>query len=146
LVRLVAKMTLHGFGDRHPEEHMEIKPIRSAADHRRALKEIEGIFDAVPGTPDGDRFEVLATLVEVYEAAHHQICPPDPVEAILYHLESHGLAHSALEPCIGSKARVSEILNRRRHLTIAMIRALHKTLGIPAEVLIRPYRLRKSAA
>jgi HTH-type transcriptional regulator/antitoxin HigA len=125
---------------------MEIKPIKSAADHRRALKEIEAIFDAVPGTPAGDRLEVLATLVEVYEAAHHQVEPPDPIEAILYHLESRGLARSVLEPCIGSRARVSEILNRRRHLTIEMIRKLHKALGIPAEVLIRPYRLRTSAA
>ena len=125
---------------------MEIKPIKSASDHRRALKEIEGIFDAVPGTPDGDRLEVLATLVEVYEAAHHPIDPPDPIEAILYHLESRGLARNVLETCIGSRARVSEILNRRRHLTIDMIRKLHETLGIPAEVLIRPYRLRKSAA
>lgn len=76
----------------------------------------------------------------------HQVDPPDPIEAIVYHLESRGLTRSALEPCIGSRARVSEILNRRRHLTIDMIRRLHKTLGIPAEVLIRPYRLRKSAA
>jgi len=128
------------------EKHMEIKPIRSAADHRRALREIEGIFNAAPGTPDGDRLEVLATLVEVYESAHHQVEPPDPIEAILYHLESRGLTRSALEPSIGSRARVSEILNRRRHLSIAMIRGLDKTLGIPAEVLIRPYRLRKSAA
>ena len=74
---------------------MEIKPIKSAADHRRALREIEGKFDAVPGTPDGDRLEVLVTLVEEYEAAHHPIDPPDPVEAILYRLESRGLARSA---------------------------------------------------
>ena len=77
---------------------MEIKPIKSAADH----KEIEGIFDAVPGTPDGDRLEVLATLVEVYEASHHQVDPPDPIEAIICHLESRGLARNTLEPCIGS--------------------------------------------
>ena len=77
---------------------MEIKPIESAADHRRALREIEGIFGAAPGTPDGDRLEVLATLAEVYESTHHQVDPPDPIEAIHYHLESRGLARSMLEP------------------------------------------------
>ena len=125
---------------------MDIKPIKTEADYQEALGEIEHLFDAQPNTPDGDRLEVLATLVEAYEERHHDIPSPDPVEAILYHLESRGLSRRELEPCIGSRARVSEVLNRRRPLSIDMIRKLHKTLGISAEVLIQPYDLDKSAA
>lgn len=125
---------------------MEIKPIKTGADYRRALKEVESIFQATPGTPKGDRLEVLTTLIDAYEAEHHAVAPPDPIEAILYHLESRGLKRRDLEPSIGSRARVSEILNRRRHLTIEMIRKLHDGLGIPAEVLIRPYKLKETAA
>jgi HTH-type transcriptional regulator / antitoxin HigA len=120
---------------------MDIKPIRTQRDHKTALAEIDRLFDAKPGTPEGDRLEVLATLVEVYEQQHYRILPPDPVEAILYFMESRGLSRKDIEPYFGSRAKVSEVLNRRRPLSIEMIRRLHEGLGIPAEVLIQPYEL-----
>ena len=120
---------------------MEIKPIRKQRDYKAALAEIERVFEAKPGTPDGDRLEVLATLVEVYEERHHPVPPPDPVDAILYFMESRGLSRKDLEPYLGSRAKVSEVLNRKRPLSIDMIRRLHAGLGIPAEVLIRPYEV-----
>ena len=107
-----------------------------------ALGEIQGLFNARPGTPAGDQLEVLVTLVEAYEEKHHPVAPPDPVEAILYWMQSRGLARSDLEPYLGSRAKVSEILNRKRPLSIEMIRRLHKGLGIPAEILIQPYELK----
>jgi HTH-type transcriptional regulator/antitoxin HigA len=125
---------------------MKIRPIKTKADYRDALKEIERLMDAKPGTADGDRLEVLTTLVDHYESQHEAIEPPDPVEALLYHMESRGLTRRDLEPYLGSRARVAEVLNRRRSLTIDMIRRLHKGLGISAEVLIRPYSVRGSAA
>ena len=103
-------------------------------------------MDAQPGTPEGDRLEVLSTLVEAYERRHHPMSPPDPVDALLYHLESRGLSRRDLEPYLGSRARLAEVLNRRRPLTITMIRRLHDGLGLPAEVLIQPYALRGRAA
>jgi len=120
---------------------MDIKPIRTQRDYKAALSEIERLFDAKPGTPDGDRLEVLATLVEAYEQKHYPMLPPDPVEAIVYFMESRGLSRKDLEPYLGSRAKVSEVLNRRRPLSIEMIRRLHDGLGIPAEVLIQPYEL-----
>jgi len=120
---------------------MDIKPIRTRRDHKAALAEIERLFDAKPGTPDGDRLEVLATLVEAYEQQHDPVLPPDPVEAILYFMESKGLSRKDLEPFMGSREKVSEVLNRKRPLSIEMIRRLHDGLGIPAEVLIQPYEL-----
>ena len=125
---------------------MEIKPVKTKKDHESALKEIERLFDATPGTREGDRLEVLATLVEAYEEKHHPIAPPNPIDAIRYYMESRGLTRSDMEQFIGSRARVSEVLNRKRALTMEMIRNLHKGLGIPAEVLIRPYRIVKEAA
>ena len=119
---------------------MEIKPIKTEADYEVALKEIERLFDAEPGTPEGDRLEILATLVEAYEDEYYALPAPDPVEAILYYMESRGLTRADLEPYIGSRARVSEILNRRRPLTLAMIQRLNQ-LGIPAEALIQPYKV-----
>ncbi len=116
---------------------MEIKPIRTEADYEAALKEVERLWGSEPGTPDGDRFEVLFTLVEAYEEQHYPILPPDPVEAIEYYMESRGLDRRDLEQYIGSSGRVSEVLNRKRPLTLAMIRKLHQGLGIPAEILIR---------
>jgi HTH-type transcriptional regulator / antitoxin HigA len=115
---------------------MDIKPIRTEADYEAALKEIENLWGAEPGTPDGDRFEVLFILVEAYEDQHYEILPPDPVEAIKYYMESRGLERKDLEPFIGSSGRVSEILNHKRPLTLNMIRKLNKGLGIPAEALI----------
>ena len=124
---------------------MEIRPIKTEADYEAALAEIEELFEAEPGTPEGDRLEVLTTLVEAYEDAHYSIPSPDPIEAIRYHMESRGLARRDLEPYIGSRARVSEILNRKRPLSLTMIRRLNKELGIPADVLIEPYEYQQAA-
>lgn len=115
---------------------MDIKPIKSAKQHRAALEEIERLWSAGVGTPRHDRLQVLATLVADYEERHQPIYPPDPVEAIRFRMEQLGLDRKALEPSIGSRARVSEVLSRRRRLTLEMIRRLHRQLGIPAEVLL----------
>ena len=125
---------------------MQIRPIKTKADHRAALKEIERLMDARPDTPAGDRLEILITLVDRYESQHETIEPPDPIDALRYHMESRGLTRRDLEPFLGSRARVAEVLNRRRPLTIEMIRKLHAGLGMSAEVLIRPYGVRGSAA
>ena len=124
---------------------MEIRPIKTEADYQAVLDEIESLFDAEPGTPEGDRLEVLTTLVEAYEDRHYSLPMPDPIAAIEYHMESRGLSRRDLEPYLGSRARVSEILNRRRPLSMEMIRRLHTGLGIPAEVLIQPYQYEKAA-
>jgi HTH-type transcriptional regulator / antitoxin HigA len=125
---------------------MEIKPIKTETDYQAAMKEIERLFTAIPDTPEGDRLGMLTTLVAAYEEQHYRIPLLDPIEAILYHMESRGITRRDLEPFIGSRARVSEVLNRKRPLTIAMIRNLSKGLRISAEVLIQPYRAMKSAA
>ena len=125
---------------------MQIRPIKTKADHRAALKEVERLMDAKSGTPAGDRLEILTTLIERYESQHEPITPPNPVDALLYHMESRGLSRRDLEPYLGSRARVAEVLNRRRPLTIEMIRKLHGGLGLSADVLIRPYTVRRSAA
>jgi len=124
---------------------MDIRPIRTEKDYEAALAEIERLFDAAPNTPDGDRLEVLLTLVEAYEAQHYPIPAPDPIEAIKYYMESRGLSRGDLEPYIGSRARVAEVLNRRRPLSLTMIRKLHSGLGIPAEVLVQPYAAGRTA-
>jgi HTH-type transcriptional regulator/antitoxin HigA len=124
---------------------MDIRPIKTDADYQAALEEIERLFDAALDAPEGDRLEVLTTLVEAFEAKHYAIPLPDPIEAINYHMESRGLSRADLEPYIGSRGRVSEILNRKRPLTIEMIRRLHAGLGIPAEVLIQPYEYQRAA-
>lgn len=124
---------------------VEIKPIRTEMDYEAALAEIEQLFEAVPGTPEGDRLEVLTTLVEAYEEKHYPIPLPDPIEAIYYYLESRGLSRRDLESYLGSRARVSEILNRKRPLSLEMIRRLHQGLKIPAEVLIQPYEHKQAA-
>jgi len=116
---------------------MEIKPIRTEADYVSALEEVERLWGAEPGTPEGDRFEVLFTLVEAYEEKQYPILPPDPVEAIKYYMDSRGLDRRDLEQYIGPSGRVSEVLSRKRPLTLAMIRKLNAGLGIPAEVLIQ---------
>ena len=125
---------------------MDIRPAKTKADHRAALRQIERLMDARPGTRAGDRLEVLTTLVERYESQHESIAPPEPIEALLYYMDSRGLTRHDLEAYLGTRARVAEILNRRRPLTIEMIRKLHAGLGISAEVLIRPYPVRGSAA
>ena len=125
---------------------MDVRPIKTDTDYQNTLAEIERLFDARPDTPEGDRLDVLTTLVEAYEAEHEAVAAPDPIEAILYYLESRALTRRDLEPYIGSRARVSEVLNRKRALTLEMIRRLHRGLGIPAEVLIQPYTASKAAA
>jgi len=120
---------------------MNIKPIRTEREYEAALKEIERLFDADPGTPDGDLLDILVTLVEVYEDEHYPIPLPDPIEAIYFYMESRELTRVDLEPYIGSRARVSEVLNRKRHLTLSMIQRLHTGLGIPAEILVQPYKI-----
>ncbi len=123
----------------------DIKPIRNDTDHRAALKEIERLWDAKPGSAEDDRLDVLVTLVHAYEEANHSIDPPDPVEAIKFRMEQQGLTRKDLEPIIGSRTRIAEVLNRKRSLSIGMIRRLHDRLGIPAEVLIRPSRRGRAA-
>jgi HTH-type transcriptional regulator/antitoxin HigA len=124
---------------------MDIKPIKTKADYQAALKEIEILMDAKPRTPRGDRLEVLVTLVEAYEAKHYPLDLPDPVAAIKYAMESKGLTVKDLEPMIGRSNRVYEILSHKRPLTLKMIWALHRELGIPAESLVRPAKKARAA-
>jgi HTH-type transcriptional regulator / antitoxin HigA len=124
---------------------MDIRPIRTEADYRAALEEAERFWDAEPGTPEGDQVEVLSTLIEAYEAKQHPIPAPDPIAAILFMMEQKGLSRRDLEPAIGSRFRVSEILNRRRPLTLPMVRALSALLSIPIDVLAQPYETRSAA-
>src|SRR6195256_6133289 len=122
-----------------------VRPIRSKKDYEAALKEVERLWGAKLGTAEGDRLDVLATLIDAYEGAHSPMDPPDPVEAIKFRMEQQGLTRKDLEPLIGTRTRVAEILNRRRSLSIGMIRRLHAQLGISAEVLIRPSRKDRAA-
>lgn len=116
---------------------MEIKPIRSEADYQAALKEVEKLMESQPGTPNGDRMDVLVTLVEAYEEKHFPIPEPeDPVQVLEYYMESRGLSRSDLIDYLGSKERVSEVLNRKRGLSLQMIQRLHTGLGIPADLLV----------
>ena len=116
---------------------MEIKPIRTKADYRSALKEIESLMTARAGTREGERLDVLVTLAEAYEAKHYPMDLPDPVEAIKFRMEQSGLSAKDLVPMIGQLNRVYEVLNRKRPLTLKMIWRLHRGLGIPAESLIK---------
>jgi HTH-type transcriptional regulator / antitoxin HigA len=122
-----------------------IKPIRTDKDYDTALVEVERLWGAKLGTPEGDRLDILVTLTSAYEDEHYPMDPPDPIDAIKFRMEQQGLTRKDLEPLIGSRARVTEILTRKRNLSIAMIRKLHKGLGISAEVLIQPTR-KKTAA
>jgi HTH-type transcriptional regulator/antitoxin HigA len=120
---------------------MRLKPIRTEADYDAALEEIDRLMDATPGTPEGDQLDILATLVEAYEARHHPIEVPDPIAALEYFMEQRGITRADLIPLLGSRSRVSEILNRKRRLTMEMAWRLHRELGIPAEAVIKPYKL-----
>ena len=120
----------------------DVKPIRTEQDYEIALREIEALWGAPGGTKKGDRLDVLATLIDAYESLHDPTDPPDPVEAIKFRMEQQGLTRKDLEGIIGTRARIAEVLDRKRGLSIAMIRRLHTELGIPAEVLIRPSRKR----
>lgn len=118
---------------------MTLKPIKSEADYTTALQDIERLWDAEPGTPESDTLEILVTLVEVYEKERYDLPAPDPIAALEYFMESRGWTRKQLEPYIGSRGRVWEILNRRRPLTLGMIRKLEQATGIPGSILIRPY-------
>ncbi len=117
---------------------MDIRPVHTEADHKATLKEISALMESDPdaGTPEGDRLDILTTLVQAYEAKHLPITAPDPVEAIKFRMDQAGLSVKDLETIIGKSNRVYEVLNRKRPLTLAMIRRLHHSLGIPADVLI----------
>jgi HTH-type transcriptional regulator/antitoxin HigA len=120
----------------------DVKPIRSDADYEAALNEVERLWGSKLGSRDGDRLDVLATLIDAYETEHFPIDPPDPIEAIKFRMEQQNLTRRDLEEIIGSRTRIAEVLNRKRGLSIGMIRRLHERLGISADVLIRPSRKR----
>ena len=124
---------------------MEIQPIKTEQDYRAALRTIEQLWDSSENTPEGDRLDVLITLVDAYEAEHYPIYPPDPVAAIEFHMDQNELTRADLEPYIGTRARVSEVLNGRRGLSIEMIRSLNEGLGIPLESLVGRPRERKAS-
>ena len=117
---------------------MDIHPIKTELDYDAALAEAEQLMDADPNTPQGDRLDILVTLIEAYEAKYHIINLPNPIDAIKFRMEQLGLSRKDLEPFIGSRSRVAEVLNCKRQLSLEMIRRLHKGLKIPAEVLIQP--------
>jgi HTH-type transcriptional regulator/antitoxin HigA len=118
----------------------DVKPIRTEADYDAAMEEVATLWGAASGTPEGDRLDVLATLIDAYEAKHHAMDAPDPIEAIKFRMEQQGMTRKDLEDIIGTRTRIAEVLNRKRSLSIGMIRRLHDRLGISAEVLIRPSR------
>jgi HTH-type transcriptional regulator/antitoxin HigA len=122
---------------------MDIKPIKTERDYNEALMEIEHLMGANLNTPEGDKLDVLTTLVEAYEKKHYPIQLPDPIEAIIHEIESRGLSGKDLEFYFGTYERVSEILNRKRSLSLEMIRKLQQGLGISAEILIKPYPLQQ---
>lgn len=125
---------------------MDIKPIKTESDYRAALEEVERLFEAEKDTPKGDKLDVLTTLIEAYEEQHAPISLPDPIETIWYYMESRGISLSDLELYIGEPACVSEVMNRKRPLSIEMIRNLNAGLGISADILIQSYSLEKNAA
>lgn len=116
---------------------MDIKPIKTDTDYRAALKEVESLMTAEANTPEGEKLDILVTLIEAYERKHFPLDLPDPVEAIKFEMEQKGLTVKDLEPMIGKSNRVYEVLNRKRSLTLKMIWKLHQELGIPAESLIK---------
>jgi HTH-type transcriptional regulator/antitoxin HigA len=118
---------------------MTIKPIKTKKDYQAAMNRLEAIFDAQPGTPEGDELEVLGILIDKYEQEHYPIAYPDPIEAIKFRMEQMGYNQSDLAKVVGLKSRASEILNKKRKLTLDMIRQLHQALGIPTNVLIQSY-------
>jgi len=122
---------------------MDLKPIRTEEEHAEALLEVERLWNAPEGSAEADRLDVLALLIEAYESAHFPIEPPDPISFLEYIMDSRGLTRKDLEPYIGPRGRVADIMNRTRPLSIGMIRRLVSGLGLPAEVLVRPYPLRE---
>ncbi|WP_029918787.1 helix-turn-helix domain-containing protein [Nevskia soli] len=124
---------------------MELKPIKTERDYRAALKLADTLWDAPEGSAEADRLDVLTLLIQAYEAKHHPVRDPEPVDFLLYVMEQRGLTRKDLEPYIGSRARVAEVLNRIRPLTLEMIRRLSEGLGLPAEVLVQRYEVKHAA-
>ena len=124
---------------------MELRPIRSRREHQATLKEADTLWDAPAGSPEADRLEVLTLLIEAYERDHFPIADPDPIDFLQHVMEARELSRKDLEPYIGSRARVAEVLNRVRPLTLDMIRKLADGLELPADVLIRGYRVKRAA-
>jgi len=122
---------------------MRVRPIRTETDYDDALRAIERLWSARKGSAAADRLQVLVTLVESYEAKRWPIEPPDPIDAIAFAMDRKGITRKDLEPFIGSRARVADVLNRRRRLTMEMAWKLHRGLGIPADVLLRPVKLKR---
>ena len=120
----------------------DVKPIRSEKDYEAAVAEVESLWGSKSGTAKGDRLDVLATLIESWETAHYPMDQPDPIEAIKFRMAQQGLTRKDLEGIIGTRARIAEVLDRKRGLSIAMIRRLNAELHIPAEILIKPTRKR----
>jgi HTH-type transcriptional regulator/antitoxin HigA len=125
------------------EVFMHIKPIKTEADHRAALARIDELWEAEPNSPEGDELEVLVTLVDAYEETHFPIDVPDPIEAIRFRMEQQGLEDKDLVAFLGQRSRVTEVMNRKRGLSITMIRKLHEGLKIPLECLVKEYQLVK---
>lgn len=123
--------------------NMQIKPIKTIEDNKAALARIEQIFDAEPNTPEGDELDVLATLVQAFEEANYPIGLPDAVEAIKFRMDQQGLEDKDLVPFLGQRSRVTEVLNRKRGLSMAMVRKLHEGLRIPLDCLVKEYQLSK---
>ena len=124
---------------------MEIRPIRTKKQYEEALKAAELLWEAKPGTPEAEHLEVLALLIEAYETKHFPVPDPDPIEFLLHVMESRGLCRKDLEPYLGGRARVAEVLNRVRPLTLEMIRRLSEGMGLPADVLVKRYEIRRAA-
>ena len=118
----------------------DVRPIRTEEDYEAALEDVAALWGSATGTSEGDRLDVLATLIDAYEARHYPMDPPDPIEAIKFRMEQQGMTRKDLEDVIGTRTRIAEVLNRKRSLSITMIRRLHDRFGISAEILIRPSR------
>lgn len=125
---------------------MDVQPIRDETTYRAALHEVEALWDAPVDSPGADKLEVLVLLIENYETSHYPVDDPDPITFLEHVMEGRGLSRKDLEPYIGSRARVAEVLNRRRALSLEMIRRLADGLNLPAEVLVRRYTLKRSVA
>ena len=124
---------------------MELRPIRTQREHQSAIEQAEALWDAPAGSPQADTLEVLTLLIEAYEREHYPIEAPDPIDLLHHVMDARGLARKDLEPFIGTRARVAEILNRVRPLSLEMIRRLAHGLDLPADVLIRGYHVKQAA-
>lgn len=120
---------------------MNIRPIKTKKDHAQALKRVEQLMGAKANSPEGDELDILVTLISAFESKHYHIGEPDPIAAIQHRMEALGMDRKDLEPLLGSRSRVSEVLNRKRKLTMDMVRNLHVSMNLPAETLIQDYKI-----